>query len=271
MSTCVQKQKSSIFSNFNNLQKHQSSIFRQLATKIESATLTIDIFLNQSQVQDVRWIKDENELREKNDQHNIQKQTIQLNEMYTSQMVTKSFLNNLNDSFEKLITNQVINGINQLEMKSFLYGNGENEPQGIINHPKARVIEFTDVITTLMTMLTKIDSFYHDNLVWLVNRTFLSNLMNIKNSAITNIISYCDNKLSILGIPVHTIDHLEQEHMAILINIEQSYCIADHVSGVDTLVDHFSKKPYVEFYFVKYTGGLVLNNESYIVCSQKQE
>ena len=266
----VQKQKTELFNNFNSINKENISVIRQYATIIKCNTTSIDMFIDLKHSTDVKWVG-QNDPREPLDNIDIKKSTLNLHEMYTSTIVSKTFLNNLNDSLEKLIENKVFNSMNYLELKGFLYGTGENEPQGLLSKEGKQTIKKENIIKTILNMYNSIDPYYHNGLIWIMNKEFISDLLTINDQLFTKMLCMSSNngRLSLLGFPVYTLDMLNKQHQCVLINVSASYCIGDYNNNPDTLVDYYSHKPNVEFYFVKYVGGMVTNTKSYVVCEKE--
>lgn len=209
-----------------------------------------------------------------------------MGELYANPQATQVMLDDVQFDAETWLAASVAEEFARAEGAAFISGNGTNKPTGILNGtPVATadasrawgVLQFVAsgaaaaLPTTLDPFITLVHSLkagYRSGAVWMTNKAVLASLRAYKDSSG----QYLWQPSLQAGVPSSFLGYqvVEAEDMPGVAanafpiafgNFGAGYLIVDR-TGVRTLRDPYSNKPYVGFYTTKRVGGIVQNSEA---------
>lgn len=245
---------------FERLKKQDQVSFRSLCLVSKISSDQIDILLDEGDAF-CGWTQETSE-REETSLKDFKKKTIRLFEMYARPKVSQRLLDDSSIDIESWVQTQILDHFTKLETKSFLFGDGENQPKGILSYKDITTSTVKNInsdvfIETIMSL----PSNYLAGACWLMSASLLSSIYKLKDSS--GRFLWLNEKMSttFLGYPVVIIDELANSQNIIFGNLKNSYQIIDHKNMV-MMKDPYSSKPYVEFYTTKRVGGDVFNPDA---------
>lgn len=254
------------------------SVIRRLASVMTISTGSVDLLLDKTGAE-VGWVGEVDD-RPETTAGDLQKMTIYAHESYSKVRATQKLLDDSRVNIEQWIAQNVAHKMAAMENKSFLFGDGDKKPKGILAYETVAGSEWTwgklehvnvahegDVsFDDLVNLMGSLKQQYLSGSNWLMSRKVLSQLRRLK----TNDGHYIwqpsldqSCAASVFGYGVEITDDLSQEGAPAVIfgNFKLGYQIVDR-AGIFTLRDPYSAKPHVEFYTTKRVGGDVINFEA---------
>ena len=210
---------------------------------------------------------------------------IGLHTLYARPRVSQRLLDDQMLNIEEWVVDRIAADMGAIENKAFTLGDGTGKPKGFLNHPLStdssphEGIECFGTGTegaiidadVLINMVTSLKPEYIHGAVWMMPRTTLAAIRQIKESTTGQYIWQpgLNTQIgdSLLGYPIVINDDmpaLEPSKTSISLafgNFYQGYQIIER-GDINILHDPYSAKPYVEFYVTKRVGGMVINPEA---------
>jgi len=268
--------------------------FRSLARTLKISSSFVDMILDMG-LPEAKWVEEKGE-RAETEPGELLKTRIMVHELYAKPCATQKLLDDSEIDVETWLIEKVSQKIRRLENLSFLVGNGENEPKGILSYPinpqdEAAWGQFRCVYTgrdgdfhaerpdVLIDVMHKLPSRYLEGACWLMSSSVLARIRSLRTPSGR---PYHEHALEtpfrtqIFGHPVILMDEMpalipgEPSAGVIFGNFKEAYQIVDR-QDMHILRDPYSHKPYVEFYINKRVGGDVVNFESLIILNLQKK
>ena len=253
------------------------SVVRRLANVMSISSSSVDLLLNVNGAA-AGWTA-ENGNRDETDAANVRKVNIVAHELYAKPRATQKLLDDAAVNVDQWLSEAISNRLAAMENHSFLHGDGNNKPKGILTYETAEDAEWgkfkgisydeNNLLDNLVDMFASIKGDYLNGSSWLMSRKTLGQLRKLKDQDGRHIWQpSLDAKTPslLLGYPVEICDDMptlatENTPSILFGNFTKAYQIVDR-QGVSVLRDPYSAKPYVEFYTTKRVGGDVVNFEA---------
>ncbi len=245
------------------------SPMRQLASIETISTNALDVVIEDGKFTS-GWIGDA-ERREDTETPKLKQKRILVHELYAQPKATQALIDDSAIQIEDWLVKCLINSFIKIENAAFINGSGEKQPKGILHDDhKIKNIDVGDIKLQdlLLNLINDLDEEYLTNASFLMNRTTLSAIQQLKDETgrfiwqqtFTESLSH-----TIFGIPVvccAEMPSIEVGKCAIAFgDFDSAYKIVDR-SGVNIMRDQYTEKPFVKFYTVKRVGGDVVNPEA---------
>jgi HK97 family phage major capsid protein/HK97 family phage prohead protease len=248
------------------------SPLRQLASIETISSNSLDILIEKTHF-GAAWV---GETTERDDTNNskITQQKIYVHELYAQPKATQRLLDDNVINLESWIVDRLQESLSRLENDSFINGDGNNKPFGILSYEEdvIKSVKVSDshkiTIDDLYNLINSLDEYYLSNATFLMHRTTVAQIQKLKdeNGRFLWQNSLVDKSPStLLGIPVVICSEIpefkEGNKSIILGDFKSGYKIVDKV-GIHTIRDHYTEKPFVKFYTVKRVGGAVVDPQA---------
>lgn len=249
---------------FQNLLMGYSTI-RQLANVTTVNTDHLDIITDENTA-DCGWVT-ETQDRPTTNTPSMKTQKILVHEMYAKPKISQKLLEDSAIDVSQWLIHKVAEKMAALENQSFIYGDGQNKPKGILcpNH-KLRTMALKDV-DDLISIQEKIHPRYAQHAVWLMSPLALSRIRHLKDPTTGHFLwqpSFSEqHPQTLLGNKVFVCDHLgshDDQHI-VYGSFYHGYQIVDRL-GMHVVEDPYCCKPFVEFYVRKRTGADVVDQDA---------
>lgn len=262
-----------------DLQAH--SPIRRLASVMEISSSSVDLLLDKKGAE-AGWVGETDE-RPATNTPEVQKLNIPVHELYAKPRATQKLLDDAQINVEEWLAQTIALKMAQMENQSFLSGDGDKKPKGIFSYETVSgdiwtwgKLEHVAVAGEDITMndLINLMSALKPDLVsqacWLMSRSALAEVRKLKGSDgyyLWQPTLGDSFKSSLFGYPIEIADDMpayrkrEASTPILFGNFKRGYQIVDR-SGIYTLRDPFTAKPYVEFYTTKRVGGDVVQFEA---------
>jgi HK97 family phage major capsid protein len=207
---------------------------------------------------------------------------ISTHQLYAKPKASQKILDDAGDGLEDWIVSKITQKIAALENYAFLHGDGNHQPNGILQYDIVPVGQgawekvegvFTDRMSrdNLLKLVSAVKPEYLSNATWFMSRSAFSEIQHIADTSgrflwQPSLIGGAPSCL--LGYPIVVSDDLlngkdesiSEGHRAQILfgDFLQAYQIVDR-GEVSVLRDPYSAKPYVEFYATKRVGGDVVD------------
>lgn len=262
------------------------SIMRRLANVINISSSSVDLLVDKN-VAEVGWVS-EKEDRKETATPQLQKLQISVHEVYAKPRATQKLLDDARIDVESWLVKCIAQKIAQAENLSFIRGDGQNKPKGILNYPTVAGAnwewgKFEEIKSghkgafaqnngadVLIRLLSVLKPEYHRGAVWLMSRSAFAAVRMLKDTQghyLWQPSLTAGVPSTLLGYPVEISEDLPVFSPGIASksiffgNFKEGYQIVDR-TGIKILRDPYSAKPYVEFYTTKRVGGDVVNFEA---------
>lgn len=257
------------------------SPIKALAKLTYTSSDRLDVVVEEEDTDQSGWIAND-EIKILNGSK-ISKISINLYQLFAKPKVAQSLLDDCSIKVEEFVNEKITSQMAARENKAFLFGNGENQPKGILSYgfstegPKANMIEAVESdeigkITNykhLITLMEKLPSKYLGAASWIMSRNAASHIRCIVDETTKKFVWQNSIALGIpdtlLGYPVVICDDMpkvsENEKIQVPVlfaNLYEGYQIAEKPQ-MSILKDPYNSKPFVEFYATKRIGGDVIN------------
>ncbi|MDG1436319.1 MAG: phage major capsid protein [Rickettsiaceae bacterium] len=241
------------------------SRMRQLASIESISTRALDLIIEDGLFAS-GWVAEAAARGVTNTPH-LRKKTIHAHELYTQPKSTQSLMDDSEINIENWLVGRLANSFVKLENESFISGDGENKPFGLLRNTDVERIEVGESVEpeTLLNLINHLDEEYLANASFLMNRKTLSSIQGLKDKTGRFIWqqSLSDPlKQTIFGVPViisSNMPNIGQDSLSIALgDFKSAYKIVDR-SNISLVRDPYTEKPYVKLYAVKRVGGDVVN------------
>lgn len=255
------------------------SPLKALARITYTSSDKLDVVLDRADFDQSGWITNNQVAPERNTE--ISKTSIELHELFARPKVTQRLIDDKSVKIENFIRDKIIYQMAAAENKAFLFGDGQNQPKGILhyklsfNQPQKNCLEAVNTgangqieYSHLVQTMELLPSEYLCNAAWLMSRNASSAIRMIRDETSGRYL--WQNSMAagipdtLLGYPVIICDDMpklstEEATTPILFgNFYEGYHIAERPE-ISLLKDPFHSKPFVEFYATKRIGGDVVN------------
>lgn len=198
---------------------------------------------------------------------------IKVHEMYAQPAITQSLIDDRAFDFESYINRRLASLFNRKEGSAFIGGDGVNQPEGLLVSSQVAIVSGTLDFDSLIDMQAELREEYVPNAKFMMNRFTLACIRKLKDSNgqyLWQPSTQVGKPNTILGDPYVIADDMPNAENAgtlvtgatpLLYGDFSAYCIVDK-TGIGTLRDPFTKKPFVLFYTTKKVGGMVVNDQA---------
>ena len=252
-----------------------NSPLRQLANIQNIAGSAIDFVIEEGNFSS-GWVS---ELSARQDTNNskLKQKRIVVHELYAQPKATAKLIEDSEINFEKWLINQISSSFIRKENESFLLGDGQDKPHGILcNNDIEKISAETKgaiSINDILNLINSLDDEYSGNSAFVMNKSTLSAIQNYQDHSgrfIWQPATSNNLKASLFGMPVYTcsfMPHLASGSLPIVFgDFNAGYTILDR-HGVKISKDPYTDKPFIKFYAVKRVGGDVLNSKALKILS----
>ena len=203
----------------------------------------------------------------------VLKKYIKAYDVIAQPKVTGKLLEDSEIDVEGYIARKIAESFAMAEDESFLIGDGNFKPKGMLtlaNGTDAGSIQqITGAISfeKLMELTACLDTFYSAETSYLMNKSVESQVRFLKDTNdhyIWRPSQKQGDSNTILGVPVFTTNYMPNQtgKASILFgNFKQGYQVVERV-GVNLLRDPFTEKPFVKFYTLRRVGGDVVDGRA---------
>ncbi|MDR0640199.1 MAG: phage major capsid protein [Holosporales bacterium] len=242
----------------------------------------LDVVVDSNDADESGWVT--NEIIRSDDLATISKISIHLHQLFAKPKVAHSLLDDHSIKVEEFIKDKITTQMAASENKSFLFGDGINQPKGILRYeistdgPQAKQIEgivggtigsISDC-SKIVELMELLPSKYLCGATWIMSRNAASHIRTIKDETTHRFL--WQNSIAhgvpdtLLGYPVVICDDMpkvsektENACVPVLFaNLYEGYHIAEK-PNITILKDPYNSKPFIEFYATKRIGGDVVN------------
>jgi HK97 family phage major capsid protein len=267
------------------------SPIKSLAKITNTNAEKLDVVIDRADFDQSGWITD-NQMAPERD-GTVKKTSIELHELFARPKVTQRLMSDASVRVEDFINDKIISQMAATENRAFLFGNGTNQPHGVLSYelsydgPEDQKIEAIKTgekgkiehYIDLVKVMELLPSQYLCNAVWLMSRNAASAIRKIKDETSGHYL--WQNSIAfgvpdtLLGYPVVICDDMEKLSSdkattpVLFGNFYEAYHIAER-QNITILKDPYNSKPFVEFYATKRIGGDVVNFDAIkaIRCSE---
>lgn len=256
---------------------HDYSPLRRLANVMQVSSSSVDLLLDKNGAE-VGWVGETDD-RNATATPELQKLNIPVHEIYAKPRATQKLLDDARINVEEWLAQSIAIKMAQIEHLSFLIGDGQKKPRGILSYETAEragwkwgLLEHVNaagegiIMDDLINVMSALNPDLLSQACWLMSRSALAEIRKLKSNdgyylwqpAVGD-----SFKSSLFGYPVEIADDMppykkgEASNPILFGNFKVGYQIVDR-SGIQVLRDPFSAKPYVEFYTTKRVGGDVV-------------
>lgn len=200
-------------------------------------------------------------------------------EMYAEPRVTQKLLDDASLDVEKWITERIVDRFARVEENSFINGDGNAKPKGILSYEDGQewgkiqriksgadgAFLSEDAADTLIETVYSVKPALLQGSTWVMNRATLAEVRKFKDASGRYVWqpALSENEpATLMGYPLvvsEEMPNLGAGSLSVAFgNFNQGYMIADR-DNMRMLRDPFTAKPYVKFYTTKRVGGGVVN------------
>ncbi|AIL64504.1 putative phage phi-C31 gp36 major capsid-like protein [Rickettsiales bacterium Ac37b] len=255
----------------------EKSPIRQLASSETISTDSLDIIEDYNQAE-AGWANEIGPVSE-TETPKINKKRISVHELYAQPKATQKLIDDANINIEKWLINKLIDIFSTKENQSFISGNGEGKPRGILSYDHGKEwgkieqinsgvnADFT--VESLFFLFFALKDQYASKATFLMHRSLLQTIRTLKDPVSKQYLWSPGLTLgtpsTLLGLPVAEANDMPMASKGslsiVLADFNKAYKIVDRM-GVRVLRDPFTEKPFVKFYTTKRVGGDVVNYEA---------
>lgn len=255
----------------------EKSPIRQLASSETISTDSLDVIEDYHQAE-ASWAN-ETSPREDTETPKLGKKRIVVHELYAQPKATQKLIDDANINIEKWLVDKLIDIFSTKENQSFIYGNGEGKPRGILSYNHGKdwgTIEQINsganaevTIESLFQLFFALKDQYASKATFLMHRSLLQSIRTLKDPLTKQYLwspgLVLGTPSTLLGLPVFEANDMpiasKGSLSVVLADFRKAYKIVDR-TGIRVLRDPFTEKPFVKFYTTKRVGGDVVNYEA---------
>lgn len=246
------------------------SPMRQLASVETISTNALDVIIEEGGF-DCGWTLEAG-ARDETQTSKLKQKRILVHELYAQPKATQRLLDDAAINIEQWLNERLQDSFVKAENKSFLKGDGNNQPFGILHNTEVQKVKTlakgTIVAEDLLNLINSLEEDYLAGASFLMHRSTLSHLQKLqdKNGRFIWQASLSENyPETLFGVPVVCSSEMPVMgvgDISIMIgDFKSAYKIVDR-SGVAVMRDPYTEKPFVKFYAVKRVGGDVVNSNA---------
>lgn len=180
---------------------------------------------------------------------------------------------------ESYIAERIADSFARAEDESFLIGDGNSKPRGILTLQHGETAETIEQIAggltfqSIMDLQSSLDTFYANSAAYIMHKNTESALRFLKDTSGNYIWRPSEKQgdvATILGIPVYTTNYMPYgagKKSIVFGNFKMAYHIVERM-GVNILRDPFTEKPFVKFYTLRRVGGDITDGRALKILVQ---
>lgn len=249
---------------------HARSPMRRLASVETISTNALDVIIEEGGF-DCGWTL-ETSSRDETKTSKLKQKRIMVHELYAQPKATQRLLDDAAINIEQWLNERLQDSFVKAENKSFLKGDGNNQPFGILHNAEVQKVktmaEGVIVPEDLLNLINSLDEDYLARATFLMHRSTLSSLQKLQDNNGRFIWQAALSERypeTLFGVPVvcsSEMPLIADGSTPIMIgDFKSAYKIVDR-SGVAVMRDPYTEKPFVKFYAVKRVGGDVVNSNA---------
>ncbi len=254
-----------------------NSVMRKLASVETISSDSLDILSDQGDFE-AGWVTEEEE-RKNTDHAKIKRSKIFVHEIFAQPKATQKLIDDASVDVGKWIVDKISSAFTKVESNSFIYGDGQNKPFGILQDKKqlnGGTIERINsqkegevTAESLIELYYSLDSEYAAKAKFLMHRHVIQQIRQLKcpisgqylwSPGLSAGASDCILGAEIVESPDMPIPAKEAE-VVIFADFSSAYKIVDR-QDIRILRDPFTEKPFVKFYATKRVGGRIINDKA---------
>lgn len=246
------------------------SPMRQLASVETISTNALDIIIEEGDF-DCGWTL-ETSLRDETKTSRLKQKRIMVHELYAQPKATQRLLDDAAINIEQWLNERLQDSFVKAENKSFLKGDGNNQPFGILHNTEVEKVKTIEAGTInpedILNLINSLEEDYLSGATFLMHRSTLSHLQKLQDNNgrfIWQAALSEKHPETLFGVPVvcsSEMPVITDGAIAIMLgDFKSAYKIVDR-SGVAVMRDPYTEKPFVKFYAVKRVGGDVVNSNA---------
>lgn len=219
------------------------------------------------------WVG-EREERPETENDKIEMLRFPVHEIYAQPKVTQTLIDDTAFNVENYISERVAQRFAQVEGRAFILGDGNNKPEGFLNHPEVEKIEKQLDYDGLIYLTYALDAEYSSNAIFLAKRSTIRDLRLLKDNdgkPLWQPSLQLGEPNRLLGYPIYEADDMPAPGVGALSlvfgNFREGYQIVDR-QGIRQLRDPYTSKPWIKFYTTTRVGGGVKLPESIKILKQ---
>ncbi len=207
---------------------------------------------------------------------------IPVHEVYANPKATQKLLDDSSVDVESWLARKIGDKMGRLQNTAFINGTGVGQPRGILTYPAGttnpgqvqQVNSGSAAALTadgLRSLFFALKSGYIQGANWLMSRNAVEAISKLKDSQNQYLWQpglQQGEPQSLLSHPIRRMEDMPAvaaNSLSIAFgNFREAYTIVDR-SGIRTLRDPFSNKPFVSFYSIQRVGGDVTNFEAFVI------
>lgn len=250
----------------------ETSPFRQLASVELISSDTLEILEDKGEAA-AGWTTETAEVSD-TDTPQISKKSIPVHELYAQPKATQKLIDDAAIDIEAWLAEKISAIFARKENEAFINGDGNGKPRGILSYEASKIHQVasgtagTVVADKLFTLFYALKETYASNASFMMHRATIEAVRKLKdanNQYLWNPGLAAGVPATLLGVPVYQSAYMavpgEDSLSIILADFKSAYQIVDR-TGITTLRDPFTHKPFVKFYTTKRVGGDVVNFEA---------
>jgi hypothetical protein len=217
------------------------------------------------------WVAELSERPDTGSSKLVQKR-IQVHELYAQPKATNKLIEDSEINFNNWLIEQISDSFIKKENESFISGDGENKPKGILNNTEVKIIKSQEegkiLIKDILNLINSLDENYIGNASFLMNRSTLADIQNFQDNNgrfIWQKSISTEMNDTLFGIPVYCCSYmpnLEKGKLPIIFgDFRSGYKILDR-KNIYITKDPYTDKPFIKFYAVKRVGADVLDSKA---------
>lgn len=248
----------------------ESSVMRSLASIETISTDSLDLIEDRGNFAS-GWVT-ESDNRTDTAESKIGKRKIYVHEMYAQPKATQKLIDDASIDIGRWITEKIAHSFAKMENESFVYGDGVNQPRGILTLNDDSAVVKSDSKTgditadSLMYLYYSLESEYAANAKFLMHRNSLQQIRMLKDESSGHYLWAPSLAVgapdTILGAEVVECSAMPlpkaEAFSVVFADFKEAYKIVDR-HDIRVLRDPFTDKPFVKFYATKRVGGDVVN------------
>lgn len=256
---------------------NESSPLRQLAS-VETISSDILDLIEDTNEMSANWIL-ETAARVETDTPQLGRHSITVHEMYAQPKATQKLVDDTSIDIEQWVAEKVADKFARLEATSFISGDGNGKPKGILSYTAGtswgqvqQINSGTSAVVTesgLIRLFYALKDEYARRATFLMNRSVVQAVRLLKSATTDQYVWQpglaAGTPDTLMGIPVITAADMPAAAASSLSvavgDFKAGYLIVDRI-GVRILRDPFTEKPFIKYYTTKRVGGEVVNYEA---------
>ena len=199
----------------------------------------------------------------------VKKKLIRTHELMVQPKATQKFLEDAGSGAESFMYVKIADAFSRAENKSFLTGQGEDMPRGILTYDEQNIerIHKSFDVDAIEALVGSLPDIYLEGACLLMNRRteqIIKNLKDVRGQFIYQAANGAANA-SLLGYPIYTTQDMPDASSGktpiIFANFTYGYQVVDK-TNILLARDELTEKPFVKFYALKKLGGDVINGDA---------